>query len=454
MIIIMNQSNPYLSIVIAVLSLFAFPVMGQSDQEPDANGLDGQKAEVFEKSEHVDELDQKIEVLAEEIENIKSGAELFPRVGKGVFGMAPAASKVYGIEKGVSLGGYGEVLYENYGSQDQSSNPSGKIDQLDFLRNIIYVGYRFNEKFLFNSEIEFEHGSTSSGVGSVSVEFAYIDYLHSDLLNIRAGMVLVPMGFVNELHEPIAYLSTERSRTESVIIPSTWRSNGFGLFGSGDKVDYRVFLIQSLNATAVGSSPASGFSSAGFRGGRQKGAKGAAQDFAIVGRLDYHAAKGLMFGGSFFAGQTAQDAKDISGNQISGWTHILEAHAEYRLSGLELRALYAHSFLEDASSIASLVGSDVGSQMQGFYIEAGYDLFDTLDFSEKLILFSRLEKLNTQHKLASNLTQDRSKNGSYLTLGLNFQPLDLIVVKGAYQFQKNKADTGVNQWDISLGYVF
>ena len=66
---------------------------------------------------------------------------------------------------------------------------------------VLYFGYKFNDRFLFNSEIEFEHGSTEDD-GEVSVEFAYLDYLWRKPLNVRAGLLLLPLGFVNELHEP------------------------------------------------------------------------------------------------------------------------------------------------------------------------------------------------------------------------------------------------------------
>ena len=66
----------------------------------------------------------------------------------------------------------------------------------DLFRVVLYTGYRFTTKILFNSEIEFEHQH------ELSVEFAYLDFLLSDAIGLRVGNVLVPMGFVNELHEP------------------------------------------------------------------------------------------------------------------------------------------------------------------------------------------------------------------------------------------------------------
>ena len=108
---------------------------------------------------------------------------------------------------------------------------SGKTDTFDLLRAILYFGYKFDDRFVFNSEIEFEHSTTSES-GSASVEFAYLDYLFKPGFNVRGGLLLVPMGLVDELYEPTTFLGAKRPETERRIIPSTWRENGLGAHGS------------------------------------------------------------------------------------------------------------------------------------------------------------------------------------------------------------------------------
>src|SRR5687768_10124997 len=127
------------------------------------------------------ELERRIDLLAEEVQGF-SLSEIITPLGPGRAGLGPAASKVYGIEHGVSLGGYGEFLYQNVESDAGD-------DTIDALRAVLYVGYRFDERWLLNSEIEFEHGGEETGV-----EFAYLDYLASDVFNVRAGLLLIPMG--------------------------------------------------------------------------------------------------------------------------------------------------------------------------------------------------------------------------------------------------------------------
>ena len=117
------------------------------------------------------------------------------------------------------------------------------------------MGYRFDDRFLFNAEIEIEHAN------EISVEFAYVDYLLNDALTIRGGMVLVPLGLVNDFHEPTVFLGARRPQTERRIIPTTWRKNGVGVLGSAGPIAYRAYLLNGLDAT--------GFSAQGLRGGRQ-----------------------------------------------------------------------------------------------------------------------------------------------------------------------------------------
>ena len=107
--------------------------------------------------------------------------------------------------------------------------------------------------------------------------------MHSESLNFRAGLLLVPMGLINEMHEPTTFLAGSRPVTEQRILPSTWRENGIGLHGSVGKLEYSAYTITSLNGEK--------FSSKGVRSGRQKGNKAAADDMAFVGRLDWEASE-------------------------------------------------------------------------------------------------------------------------------------------------------------------
>src|SRR5919106_4902014 len=142
--------------MVGALSLLSVPAAAQ---EPDTTDLA--------------RLEAQLEAITRELEELRLGRDLVVEADTGVLGFGPAASKVYKVRQGVSIGGYGEVLYENFARETEGDVPAGLSDRLDALRAIVYVGYKFSDKILFNSEVEFEHGSTGEN-GSVSVEFAYL----------------------------------------------------------------------------------------------------------------------------------------------------------------------------------------------------------------------------------------------------------------------------------------
>lgn len=406
----------------------------------------------------LNELKRQVEALTREIEAMRLGSDVVVQADSSAFGLGPAASKVYRVRQGVSLGGYGEVLYQNFAKERENETPSGLRDQIDALRLILYVGYKFSDKLLFNSEIEFEHGSTSQG-GEASVEFAYIDYKHSDAIGIRGGMLLVPMGLVNELHEPPIFLGTTRPLTENSIIPSTWRENGAGIFGQLGPIAYRAYVVNGLDA--IGSAGrASGFSAGGLRGGRQKGALALIEDPAFVARADFapNALRGLLVGGSVYVGNSGQSATTTAGAEIDASTSIFEGHAQYRAHGLDLRALYAKATVADALLInlrRNLTGNaSVGEELSGYYVQAGFDLLSLGGSSHQLTPYVRHEQLNTQEQVPVGFTSNPANDRKVTVLGAEWKPISSIVVKADYQMHKNEAQTGTNQFNIALGYLF
>jgi len=396
------------------------------------------------------EIERRIEILAEEVENLKVGDEAIMATRADVVaGLGPAASKVYRKESGLSIGGYGEMLLEKYDSTRDDGSAAGKTDTFDFLRGVVYVGYKFSDTFVFNSELELEHASTSEG-GSASVEFAYVDYLHTAAFNVRAGLILLPMGFVNELHEPPVFLGARRPETEQRIIPTTWRENGFGLFGDVGGLSYRTYVVNGLDA--------SGFSASGLRGGRQKGAKAKAEDLAWVGRIDYTGTPGLLAGASLYFGDSGQGISAPDGSNPDVSTTIVEAHVDYRWRGLELRGLYARADLDDVDALNAALGlegsASVGETMEGGYLQAGFDVLARRAGRAALIPYLRWERLDTQASVPEGYLADPATDGEILTLGLAYQPIEQLIVKLDYQNVDNRAGTGLDQFNIGLGYIF
>ena len=395
------------------------------------------------------ELERRIDLLAAEVEKMRTGGATEVDAPGGQRGLGPAASKVYNVERGVSIGGYGEMLYQSFASETEDGSASAKSDQLDFLRAIVYVGYKFNDRIHFNSEIEFEHASTGKG-GEVSVEFAYLDFSLRPELGIRGGMLLVPMGFINELHEPPIFYGARRPEVESAIIPTTWRENGAGIFGEAGPVEYRAYAVAGLDA--------SGFSASGIRGGRQKGARSLAEDFAFTGRVDLTSVPGLLAGISFYTGGSGQGT-DVDGQAVSAKTSLFDLHTQYRYRGLHVRGLYAKGSIGDAALVNEangLSGSrSVGEDQFGWCLEGAYDLMSLFPRGEwALAPYLRYEQLDTQETVPAGFRNNPATNRSVLTFGLDVKPISRVVVKADYQRVRTEARSGVSQFNVALGFLF
>ena len=397
-------------------------------------------------------LQQQVEAITRELEELRLGKDVVVQADTSVSGFGPAASKVYKAPQGVSLGGYGEFLYNNFAGSRQDDAPSGLTDQIDALRAIVYVGYKFSDKVLFNSEVEFEHGSTEDG-GAVSVEFAYLDYRIKPTFGIRGGLLLAPMGLINEIHEPPTFLGALRPETEQVVVPSTWSEVGLGVFGETAALSYRAYLMTGFDATGFGAAE-------GLREGRQGGAEAAAQNFAGVGRLDYTAVPGLVLGTSAYLGNAGQGAT-LPGDPaetIGARTFIWDGHAEYRARGFDLRGLVAVATLRDAAEVNELNGltgaESVGDRLLGWYVQGGYDVLRGHAGGQQLMPYVRYEQVNTQDRVPDGFSSDPANDRRIVTIGGMWKPLTNISVKADYQINHNQADTGVNQLNVNLGYLF
>lgn len=402
----------------------------------------------------LEEMQKQLQIVASEVEKLRSGEQESVQLDdaqRRSLGLGPSAASVYTKKQGVSLAGYGEMLYENF------SEDSKEPDQIDFLRAVIYAGYRFNDRFLFNSEVEFEHATTGEGSeerGEASVEFAHIDFRAREDLTLRGGLMLVPMGFINEFHEPNVYLGARRPFTETQIIPSTWRENGVGVLGRVGIVDYRAYLINGLNAA--------GFEASGIREGRQAGSQAKIHP-AFVGRVDANLTPGFLAGGSVYTGSSSLFAEEelVKLEEVpeeSFGTSIFELHAQYRNRGWDLRALYARAAIDHAATLneeLGLSGADgVGKSLAGGYFQAGYDLLAGRGNPMGLTPYFRYEKLNTQNEVASGFFRDPALEQTIWTFGAEFSPIYNIVIKADYQNVDNEAGTGTDQLNLLLGYSF
>jgi hypothetical protein len=404
----------------------------------------------------VEEVERKQNVLTDEVRRLREALVLPENKElKSYYGLGPAASKVYQLERGLSIGGYGETNF-----RAELADKDGKSNEFDFLRFVLYVGYKYNDWILLNSEIEFEHASTESSVtssgGSVSVEFATLDFLLHPMANARAGLMLVPVGFLNQMHEPPFYLGNRRPPVERQIIPTTWRANGVGFFGE---------LLPGLtyNAYGVTSFNAKGYEASGVREARQSGGKERANDWSFVGRLDYepNPAWGWSVGASTYVGDQGQNehyGPEGEQRRAGVFTQLYEVHTQVNYRNLHFRALGTTMLIDDAGllSLDPDIDGPIGKQSLGAYAEIGYDILPHIlpDTTHSLMPWFRYSWLDTQNDLPSGFARDRTQRQDFYEVGIQYKPIPQVVLKAEYSIADSQEGTLPDGLQLGGGFVF
>jgi len=410
-------------LALSLLAVLALPVLAQ---ETPADQAPATQADLKALSEEVRRL--KLELSVPDVIQFGSYS------GAGV-----GASRAHHQPKGLSIGGYGEVVYTNYADS--------RADFAEVLRLVLYVGYRFNEMIVFNSEIEFEHGAKEIGI-----EMAYFDFIFLDQLKLRVGNVLVPVGFLNENHEPIFFYGVYRPLVDRYIIPTTWNQNGVGIYGDLGPLRYKAYLLTGLDA--FGDEPLEARS--WIRNGRT-GAFGPATTWAGVVNLTADVGP-ATFGGSFYGGNAGQGFTTLAGVKISPTVLLGEVHALVAWKGLSARAIMAWGSLSQAGAVSEVLGKApdqyIGSRSWGGYVEAGFDVLTLLGSSMSLTPFLRFEALNPQSAVEGLGVLDPALNQRVITTGIDFKPIPQVVVKANWQQITSQAPGSLQQWDLGIGFVY
>jgi uncharacterized small protein (DUF1192 family) len=381
-------------------------------------------------------IEDKIDLLQEEIEQLKLQAAQAEKKN---------SSGVQGFVDRTTIGGYGELHYNNYRG-DIPAGKTQKNDEIDFHRFVLFFGHKFNDWISFKSEFELEHAIAGEGkTGEIELEQAYLDFALNNHYNVKAGVFLIPMGILNETHEPPTFFGVERNQVETRIIPSTWWEGGAGVYGEVTQgLNYQVNITSSLNANKFKSD----FSD-GVRGGRQKVGNANAENLAVSGALNYNGIPGLTFGGAFFSGETGQNVN----NGVDARLLLWDVHARYQKDRFDMRALYARGHLSDAEELKDVVGVNAAEDFYGWYAEAAYHVWKKGD--QSFAPFVRYEKWDTHADVPNNVIRDKNNENDVWTIGANYWPHPQVVVKGDYQaFDKPDGDKGDKRLNLGLGYMF
>ncbi|WP_304545892.1 hypothetical protein [Sulfurimonas microaerophilic] len=421
-----------------------------------------------------EELAKELELLKKEIKQIKSEQsstnesilnELSALNYKDVqeyesfSAMGGAASKVYFSQDGLSIGGYGEYKYTKYNDfknySSDTANETRNKGEFNIVRFVPYIGYKFNDYIIMNTEIEFEDGGARSdntkNYKYAIVEFSYLDFLLDPSFNIRVGHILTPMGLTNLNHEPTSFLTADRPAVETLIIPSTWHTNGVLAHGTIDNFEYYAGVVTSPDA---GSFTEGTFIQQGRLGARQF-----TDDFSFVTRLSYDHSSGVNIGGSFLYG-TSGIAEESKPGTTTGHTGdadvtitMAEIHASYKKNGFDIQTLASYGAL--GGDYDQLPNTGISNRVNGQYITLGYDIFNLFKLPGEFYLVGEIERLDMD---ASSKTQYVDNNRFFeYTGGIAYYPDPRVVIKSNYKMRDYGADAKLadeNSFALSLGFIF
>jgi len=333
-----------------------------------------------------------------------------------------------------TMGGYGELHYNNIESTKISDGSKTKYKEIDFHRFVLFFAHEFNEKIRFFSEFELEHAfiadtdtdtngaspNTDTSPGEVELEQAYIEFDTSANSNVKAGVFLIPVGLINETHEPPTFYGVERNPVEKNIIPATWWEAGDMYSAHTDSgISYDLAIHSGLSRT-----------DGKIRSGRQKVAKANADSLAYTARVKYTGLTGLELAG------TAQFQSDLSqGAATTGDAEsavLLETHAVYSAGPFKATALYASWDIDFQG------GSNAADSQDGTILEASYKV------NENWGVFVRQNDYSVK----------KGEDNSQMDIGFNYWPHEDVVLKFDYQTQDNDTGSEKEGFNLGIGYQF
>ncbi|PWT88076.1 MAG: hypothetical protein C5B54_11215 [Acidobacteria bacterium] len=368
-------------------------------------------------------------------------------------GLSRGASAVYKKEHGFAYAGTGEMLVEKFSDTNNIGQPSGKDLELGLVRGVAFLGYRFSERMLVNTEFRWDRDLIDKPAGQFNVDSAYLEYQWSDSFALRGGMILVPSGLTNEFFTVDEFMGTRKPTGETYVIPVPWHALGFGAAGHWRFIDYRAFVVNGLNAA--------GFTIDGSRGGRETSSDTLSHP-AIVLRFDIHVLPGGMFGASYYDGHSV-----VAGDKPANFnvpTQVEEIHWQFNRGGVWIRAQYSKVGLDNEPELNAYLGTTgingVGSRMVGGSLEGGFDFWAHRQNGTRLMPYMRGEVVNPQDALPQGaidlgLLKNLIVDVTTYTYGIEYRPIAPLILKADYQRNHSEhVDYGVNQFNIAAAYIF
>jgi hypothetical protein len=374
---------------------------------------------------------------------------------------AAQTAKSEAAEK-LSLWGYGEAYYV------QPTHDHG-LTQADLARAVFGIGYQFDDKTRFNSEFEVEHAvSSASDIGEFEVEQFYIDHQMTDSLNFKAGLFLMPAGFLNENHEPTNYYGVQRNFVETLIIPSTWREGGIALHGNTENgFEWQAGLTTGLDLSKwsfITASPPyrtaldlENNGIAPMQATHQELSLTNASHLSEFAALNYRGVPGLTVGGSYFTGGVVPALPSVANDErVALW----ETHARYQPGKLDLEALYARGSLSNtaaANAANSGANNPIPARFDGWLLQAAYNVWQSGGYRLSPFVRHEMYDMGADYEgLSAGMPVFAAgspvPHDTVDTIGANFYLNPNVVFK--IDYQKFRDNNDFSRLDLGMGLQF
>jgi hypothetical protein len=360
---------------------------------------------------------------------------------------------------GVALGA--NTSFWGYGQLDYNRPTARAGDTVaDLTRAVIGFNHVFDESTRVYGEIEWEHAvASSSDKGETEIEQLYVEHALAPNYGVRVGLMLVPLGLLNEHHEPSNYYGVERNFVEQAIIPSTWREGGVAMYGSTEwGLNWNVGIGTGPNLGDWDPTADEGrISPLGSIHQELQLAK--ARDPSIYAAGNWQGIPGLLVGGGIFTGKIGQGNATLPVNDSR--LVLGEAHVRWQPGPFDLSALYTRGTISNTQDLnLQFLGqpTPVPKSFWGGYVQGAWHALAWGNDSS-LSPFLRYEMFNTA---AAYATQPFGLGTAPLptqrvwTVGANYYLNPNVVFKIDYQrfHYEDVALSYGNRFDLGLGYQF
>lgn len=347
-----------------------------------------------------------------------AAAQLLTREDSLSAGLSPTS-------RNTILSGYGEMKY-SYNQNERSATAN-------LTRNVLFIGYRFNDKITMFSELEVEDGKVDSEGGEVALEQCLIRFDFNRNNYLVAGLIIPRIGIMNENHLPVTFQGNDRPAVERMIIPATWREIGVQLYGSSQKLmglNYSIGLTNGLNAAGISGSK-------GIRDARYEGRDASVTNLAVNGSLLYYVGSSRFqlsgyYGGTVGMSKSEADSLSLNGGTFGTPVALGEVNYQFNKNGFYFRGLGSYVLIQDAGKLNTAFANNAPESMYGFYGELGYNILQNARSKTKgkqLIVFGRYEQLDMMLSVPDNGVDDDLYDQKYIVGGVTYLPIRGVAIK-------------------------